>query len=52
MEALEDLVGTSPAIGALRRKLGRLARVGPGGERPPAMASSYHFSASLSSPKT
>lgn len=37
MEALEDLVGTSPAIGALRRKLGRLARVGPGGERPPAM---------------
>jgi len=37
MEALEDLVGTSPAIGALRRRLGRLARVGSGDERPAVM---------------
>jgi len=37
MEAFEDLVGASPAIGALRRKLGRFLASRPGGESPNAM---------------
>lgn len=37
MEALEDLIGTSPAIGALRRRLGRLLKARPDGKQPAAM---------------
>jgi AmmeMemoRadiSam system protein A len=37
MEALEDLVGTSPAMGALRRRLGRLASAPPHGDRAAAI---------------